>query len=304
MEIIALARTTEAASWSVSQTKKLLRETVLRMKTDIFSLHGRVVVITGAAGLLGRRHADAVAALGGVPVLIDIDLTRTQEAARQIEETHGTSCGAYAVNITSESDIEANCHEILKQFGRIDALVNNAANNPKVETKDGRNFSRLENFPLPVWEADLAVGLTGAFLCAKHYGAAIAENLNGGVILNISSDLGLISPDQRLYRQRGLAEDQQPVKPVTYSVVKSGLIGLTRYLATYWPHNIRCNALCPGGVEAGQPAEFLKEIAARIPMARMARADEYQAALVFMLSDASSYMNGAIIPIDGGRSVW
>lgn len=275
-----------------------------KMQTDIFSLHGRVVVITGAAGLLGRRHADAVAAFGGVPVLLDIDLTRTQEAARQIEETHGISCGAYAVNITLESDIEANCREILKQFGRIDALVNNAANNPKMETKDGRNFSRLENFSLPIWDADLAVGLTGAFLCAKHYGAAIAENPNGGVILNISSDLGLIAPDQRLYRQPALPEEQQPVKPVTYSVVKAGLIGLTRYLATYWPNNIRCNALCPGGVEAGQPAVFLKEIAARIPMARMARTDEYQAALVFMLSDASSYMNGAIIPMDGGRSVW
>jgi len=148
------------------------------MKTDIFNLQDRVMVITGAAGLLGRRHADAVAAFGGVPVLLDLDLARTREVARQIEQEHGTTCGSYAVNITQESDIEANCREILEQFGRIDALVNNAANNPKVETKDGRNFSRLENFPLAVWEADLAVGLTGAFLCAKHYGAAMACNPN------------------------------------------------------------------------------------------------------------------------------
>jgi len=274
------------------------------MKTDIFNLQDRVMVITGAAGLLGRRHADAVAAFGGVPVLLDLDLARTREVARQIEQEHGTTCGSYAVNITQESDIEANCREILEQFGRIDALVNNAANNPKVETKDGRNFSRLENFPLAVWEADLAVGLTGAFLCAKHYGAAMACNPNGGVILNISSDLGLIAPDQRLYRRPGLPEEQQPVKPVTYSVVKTGLIGLTRYLATYWPQTIRCNALCPGGVEAGQPADFLKKLHARIPMNRMAQPDEYQAVLVFLLSDASKYMNGAVIPMEGGRCVW
>ena len=124
------------------------------------------------------------------------------------------------------------------------------------------------------------------------------------MFLNISSDLGVIAPDQRLYRQPGILEQQQPVKPVTYSVVKTGLIGLTRYLSTYWPTKVRCNALCPGGVEAGQPEEFLKELQTRIPLGRMARVDEYQGAIVFLLSDASDYMNGAVIPMEGGRSVW
>ena len=157
---------------------------------------------------------------------------------------------------------------------------------------------------MEAWQADLAVGLTGAFLCAKHYGSAISQNPKGGVILNIASDLGLIAPDQRLYRQPGLPEEHQPVKPVTYSVVKTGLIGLTRYLATYWPTKVRCNALCPGGVEAGQPEKFFKELHARIPMGRMASVDEYQGAIVFLLSDATAYMNGAVIPMEGGRSVW
>jgi NAD(P)-dependent dehydrogenase (short-subunit alcohol dehydrogenase family) len=184
-------------------------------------------------------------------------------------------------------------------------LVNNAANNPKVESDEEKNFSRLENFQLDSWDQDLLVGLTGAYFCSKHYGTQIAKNSYGGVIINISSDLGLISPDQRLYRKEGVKEDCQSVKPITYSVVKTGLIGLTRYLSTYWADkNIRCNAMCPGGVENGQPEDFLKEVNARIPMGRMANADEYQGTLLWMLSDASSYLNGAIIPIEGGRTAW
>ena len=176
--------------------------------------------------------------------------------------------------------------------------MNNAANNHKVENQGGKNF------PLEVWHADVAVGLTGSFLCAKHYGSAISNNPDGGVIFNISSDLVLIAPDQRLYRRQGLPEDQQPVKPVTYSVVKTGLIGLTRYLATYWPDRVRCNALCPGGVVAGQSDDFLMEVSARIPMGRLAKANEYQGALLFLLSDSSAYLNGAILPMDGGRVAW
>ena len=159
--------------------------------------------------------------------------------------------------------------EIFEEEGRIDGLVNNAANNPKVESKSNKNFSRMENFLLDVWNQDIAVGLTGAFLCSKHYGYEISKNPEGGSIVNISSDLGLIAPDQRLYAKQGLTEENQPVKPVTYSVVKTGLIGLTRYLATYWAEkNVRCNAMCPGGVEDGQTENFIKEVSSHIPMNR------------------------------------
>jgi NAD(P)-dependent dehydrogenase (short-subunit alcohol dehydrogenase family) len=189
----------------------------------------------------------------------------------------------------------------LERFGHIDGLINNAANNPKVEVSGGE-FSRLENFSLTHWDKDIAVGLTGAFLCAKHYGYAIS--MQGGSIVNISSDLGLIGPDQRLYRKPGLSAEEQPVKPVTYSVIKTALIGLTRYIATYWADKgVRCNAICPGGVENNQNPEFLKELCSRIPLGRMARPDEYEGIVLFLLSEASSYMTGSVIAVDGGRTV-
>ncbi len=272
---------------------------------NLFSLQDKVIVITGAAGLLGRQHAEAVAGAGGIPVLLDLHAAPVDAMAADLKKRFSVAASGWRVDITDEAAVAANCAALLAQYGRIDGLVNNAANNPKVEDVAGRNFSRLENFPLDVWQDDLAVGLTGAFLCAKHYGSSIAQNPAGGSIVNISSDLGLIAPDQRLYRKPGLPADQQPVKPVTYSVAKSGLIGLTRYLATYWAdRNVRCNALCPGGIENNQDTAFLREVCSRIPMERMARADEYRGSLLFLLSAASSYVNGAVIAADGGRSAW
>lgn len=273
------------------------------MTSPHFPLQNRPVVITGAAGLLGRQHAEVVARAGGAPILLDLDQETVESMARELQKRYGVPVAGYAVDITREEQIQANCAAVLDRFGHIEGLVNNAANNPKVEGDGSKNFSRLENFPMLSWDADIAVGLTGAFLCAKHYGHAIARQ--GGSIVNISSDLAIIGPDQRLYRKPGLPDDQQPVKPVTYSVVKSGLIGLTRYLATYWANQgVRCNALCPGGVENGQDPVFLEEVCTRIPMGRLARPDEYQGVLLFLLSDASSYMNGAIVCVDGGRTAW
>lgn len=207
-------------------------------------------------------------------------------------------------DITQPAEVENALVQLRAELGRIDILINNAANNPKVEANAKTQFSRLENFPLEMWETDLAVGLTGAFLCSKIFGAEMAR-CGRGVILNIASDLALISPDQRLYRVEGVREEQQPVKPVTYSVIKSGLIGLTRYLATYWAdRGVRVNAISPGGVYTTQPEEFTARLAELIPLGRMARADEYQAAIVFLCSDASSYMTGSNLVIDGGRTCW
>jgi NAD(P)-dependent dehydrogenase (short-subunit alcohol dehydrogenase family) len=275
------------------------------MLEKLFRLDNKIIVITGATGLLGKKHAEAVACYGGTPILLDLSQQAVSDLANELNEKYKVNSVGFAIDITDEQAIEGNVKQIIDQFGKIDGLVNNAANNPKVEDSKKMNFSRLENFPLNIWNDDISVGLTGSFLCAKHYGYKISQNPNGGSIVNISSDLGLIAPDQRLYTQQGLAEGQQPVKPVTYSVIKSGMIGLTHYLSTYWiKKNVRCNAICPGGVENGQPEDFLYRVSSRIPMNRLAYADEYQGTLLWMLSDASSYLNGAIVPVDGGRTAW
>ena len=272
---------------------------------NLFRLNGKVVVITGATGLLGRKHAQAIACYGATPILLDLSQQAVDDLASELNKKYKVNALGFAVDITDEKSIKENAEWVFNKFGKIDSLINNAANNPKVEDSEKVNFSRLENFPLDIWYDDIAVGLTGAFLCAKYYGSKIVQSPNGGTIVNIASDLGLIAPDQRLYKQNNVPEGLQNVKPVTYSVVKSGLIGLTRYLATYWSEkNVRCNAMCPGGVENGQPDEFLQEVSQRIPMGRLAQSDEYQSTLLWMLSDASSYLNGAIIPVDGGRTTW
>jgi len=272
----------------------------------LFSLTGKVIVITGGSGFLGQKHAEAVAKYGATPVLLDIESKSVSQAADRITAEYGANTLGLVTDITREELVKSTCHRVIDEFGKVDVLINNAANNPKVDS-EGRigNSSRLEDFELDLWNADLAVGLTGAFLCAKYFGAAIAKNPFGGAIINISSDLGVIAPDQRLYRKEGIPDNQQPVKPVTYSVVKTGLIGLTRYLATYWAEkNVRCNALCPGGVKNDQDEAFLDSVQSLIPLGRMANRNEYMGAIVFMCSDSASYLNGAILSMDGGRSVW
>ena len=272
---------------------------------NLFSLSGKIVVITGAVGLLGEKHAEAVAAYGGTPVLLDLSQTAVDLLAEKLNKQYRVNAVGFSVDITDEDQVRITSNEVCKKFGKVDGLVNNAANNPKVEATSEKNFSRLENFPLDMWEQDIAVGLTGSYLCTKYFGFLISQNKDGGSIVNISSDLGVMAPDQRLYEEEGVERDQQNVKPVTYSVVKSGMIGLTKYIATYWADkNVRCNAMCPGGIENGQPENFLNKVHSRIPMNRLAQPNEYQGTLLWMLSDASSYLNGAVISVDGGRTTW
>lgn len=276
-----------------------------RSVKSMFDLAGRVAIVTGGAGLLGTRHAAALAEYGAIPVLLDIGAARTEAAAKAISDTHRVKALGLAADITDASALMEVKARLLEEFGRIDILINNAANNPKMEGGGlAGEWTRLENFPLKIWNDDIAVGLTGAMLCCQVFGTEMAK-AGRGTILNIASDLGAIGPDQRLYRKNGLAEDAQPVKPVTYSVVKSGLIGLTRYLATYWAdRGVRANALLPGGVENSQDPAFIAKLTNLIPMGRMASADEYKAAVLFLVSDASSYMTGAMLSVDGGRTAW
>ncbi|MFP5422628.1 MAG: SDR family oxidoreductase [Gammaproteobacteria bacterium] len=271
---------------------------------SLFRLDGRVAVITGGAGLLGYQHAATIAGLGGIPVLLDINAEALAANAARLAEETGCQAPSYVVDITELQALETVGQQLLAEYGRVDILINNAVRNPKVESAGDKDFSRLEHFPWEQWQLDLNVGLGGAFNCAKIFGTQMARQ-GRGVIVNIASDLGVIAPDQRLYRVDGREAEQQPVKPVTYSVVKHGLIGLTKYLATYWcEQGVRCNALSPGGVYAGQNDVFVSKLTQLIPLGRMAEADEYRGAIAFLCSDASTYMNGANLVMDGGRSTW
>ncbi len=259
------------------------------MKTlDKFKLNKQVCIITGGEGLLGKKHGEAIKDAGGIPISLDI-----------------AGKPDFKVDIRNKKALEKVKEKILKRYQCIDVLINNAANNPKMENaKEQKNWTRFENFPEDVWQDDLDVGLKGAFLCSQVFGDYMAKNKKG-VILNISSDLGLIAPDQRIYRKEGLKEEEQMVKPVTYSVVKHGLIGLTKYLATYWAEkNIRVNAVCFGGVYNQQDEKFIKKLTNLIPLGRMANQDEYKAVILFLISDASSYMTGSTLIIEGGRTCW
>lgn len=269
-----------------------------------YGINGQVAVITGGAGLLGSHHARAIASGGGIPVLVDIDLAAAERVAGEIRDSFPVAAHAYQVDITDPAAVEAFAEQLIQELGRIDVLINNAANNPKMEAADSKDFTRLENFSIEQWDRDIAVGLTGAFLCGRVIGEIMAQ-AGQGVILNVASDLSVIAPDQRLYSESGHSPGQQTVKPVTYSVIKTGLIGLTRYFSTYWAdQGVRANAISPGGVYAGQPEEFVTRLSSLIPLGRMAREDEYEAAVLFLCSDASSYMTGQNMVMDGGRSVW
>lgn len=272
-----------------------------------FYIRNKTVIITGGAGLLGRKHAEAVIEGKGVPILIDISEFSIKSTVKELKGIYGqtSSIEGYVADITKREEIEYIAAEVSGKYGHIDILINNAANNPKVEgNSDNMKAIQFENFPLQMWMDDLSVGLTGAYICAQVFGSVMARK-KSGVILNISSDLGIVAPDQRIYRREGSAEDEQNIKPVTYSVIKHGLIGLTKYLATYYADKgVRANTLCPSGVYNGQNKEFLDKLTNLIPMGRMADIEEYKSTILYLISDASSYMTGSTVIVDGGRTCW
>lgn len=275
--------------------------------TRRFDISGRVCIVTGGGGLIGLKHAEAITEGGGIPVLLDIIQAGMDRNIKTLKEEYGDDI-KYETIVTDITDREALSKvrdELLEKYGHIDVLINNAANNPKVEG-GSKNLGamRFTNFPVDIWNQDLAVGLTGAMLCAQVFGE-VMEKQKKGVVLNISSDYGLIAPDQRIYRKEGLPEEQQTVKPVSYSVVKHGIIGLTKYLAIYWAEKgIRVNTLCPASLSNGQDEEFVNKISNLIPLGRMSDPDEYVCTILYMISDAATYMTGSTVVCDGGRTSW
>jgi len=269
-----------------------------------FKLDGQVIIVTGGAGLLGKQYSNAIAESGGIPIIADINADSAVKTAKEIAaKTGGQTLGSH-VDVTDKKSINALVKKTLKRFGRIDGLVNNAGLDPKFENLNANEHTNsFEDYPLDLWNKSMAVNLTGMFLCAQAVAPAMISQ-NKGSIVNISSTYGLVGPDQRLY-QKTNPKAKTSYKPVTYSVSKSAVLGLTRYLAAYWAgKNIRVNTLTPGGVYNNHEDEFVKRYSYRTTLGRMAKKYEYNAAVVFLLSDAASYMTGANLVIDGGWTAW
>ena len=275
-----------------------------------FDLKGKYALITGAGGLLGYEHASALLEINSNVILTDISndilVINKNKLIKQFPSLNKGQILCYSMDVTSIKSIQEVCDNLKSHEIFIDILINNAAVDHKVgENKSIEITNEFEEFSLEKWNKEISVGLTGAFQCAKVFGKSMIKANRSGVVLNIASDLSVIAPDQRIYKVESKSNDKQFFKPVTYSVIKTGLVGLTRYLSTYWADkNIRTNALSPGGVFNNQNQEFVTKLTNLIPMNRMANIDEYRGAIQFLCSDASSYLNGQNIVIDGGRSVW
>ena len=269
---------------------------------DKFNLQGQAAVITGGAGLLGKEFCRTLAQAGARVVVADLNGAAAAQVAEDIQREGGQAVGV-AVDVTSLESTQAMTAACLKAFGRLDVLVCSAALDPKVEPGSNvRGGGAFEDYPLDQWKAALDVNLTGLFLCAQAASKPMLAQDHGSMIF-ICSTYGLAGPDQRIYRKPGQSE--QPYKPVYYSVTKAGVLGLVRYLATYYAgKNIRANGLTPGCVLNNHDETFVQNYSARAVMGRMANKDEMNGALLFLASEASSYMTGSNVVVDGGWTAW
>jgi NAD(P)-dependent dehydrogenase (short-subunit alcohol dehydrogenase family) len=267
-----------------------------------YDLNGRVAIVTGGAGLLGEGYCRTLAAAGANVVIADVEAKVAEELAQKLLREIGIDAVGIHTDVSNPESVHHMIEEVLKRFNRIDILVNNAALDPKFDADHaGGHSNRFEDFPFDAWQEALDVNVTGMFLCAQAVSVPMLE-ANRGVIVNVSSTYGLVGPDQRLYQREGQVPQ---FKPVTYTVAKAAVLGLTRYLATYFANTgIRVNTLTPGGVFAGHDDEFVQRYSAKTVMGRMADADEMSSALLFLVSDASSYMTGANLVVDGGWTAW
>jgi len=267
-----------------------------------FDLSNKTALITGGGGLLGPKHAEAIVEFGGNVILCDIDEQTVKAKTEELNQKFNRNCASYfVVDVCDKVSIE----NMVNKIDKIDILINNAAKDPKVK-KDGSisNETRFENMSVEYWKDGLDAIINGTFICSQIVCNKML-NTGGGSVINIASDLSVIAPDQRIYRKPGLEETQQPVKPITYSAAKYAVVGMTKYLAVYFAtRGIRVNCLSPTGVFNDHPEEFVEKLSNIIPMGRMANINEYKAAIVFLASNASSYMTGHNLVIDGGKTIW
>ncbi len=262
----------------------------------LFDLSGKVAVVTGGAGILGAHFCEGLAAFGAHVVVVDREKAKAEALAAQLPG----KARAIAIDITEEDQVAAMVKEVHKTYGRIDILHNNAATKPK---QLERFFDPVKDFDMKVWDEVMRVNLNAMFLVARHVGEYMVEQGRGSII-QTASIYGVVAPDQRIYAGSEY-EGHEINTPAVYSASKAGVIGLTKYLAAYWADKgVRVNALTPGGVESGQNAAFKKNYSTRVPMGRMGKAEEMVGALIFLASDASSYLTGQNLIVDGGLTAW
>ncbi len=268
------------------------------------TLAKKTALITGAGGLLGPQHGIGLSSAGAKVILTDIDEEGLERSKKKILDFNKNAIvETYILDITNLESVENFENTYVKKNKYIDILINNAAINPKMKEKTDGVTGKIEDYDLDLWNKEIEVGITGAFICSRVFGSRMAD-MGQGAIINISSDLAIRAPDQRVYSPTLSFEDIESYKPLGYSVVKTALLGMTRYLAEYWGHkNVRVNALLPGGVFNNQPQQLVDNVKNRTLLGRWANVDEYQDAIVFLASDASAYMTGQSIIMDGGRSV-
>lgn len=266
-----------------------------------FDLSKKVALVTGGTGFLGRHFCAGLASAGANVVVVDLDAAGVSAFAGELQAKHGRECLGIACDVADPAAVDRMIGTATSTFGRLDVVHSNAAT--KTDNLDAF-FAPLESYSLDTWRAVMAVNLDGMFLVTRAAGCAMARGGQAGSIILTSSIYGVVAPDARIYHGSHYL-GREINTPAVYAASKAGVIGLARHLATYWsPHGIRVNVLTPGGVESGQNETFVRQYGERVPLRRMARADEMVGALMFLASDASSYVTGQNIIVDGGLTAW
>ena len=269
--------------------------------SKLFDVKNRNIVITGSSGLLGSQYANTLSEAGANVILVDLESKKNKKLENSLVKKYGNKAHSYTSDISNLQEVKKLSKNVLRDFKRIDGLINNAAFTSKGAKEESDNpYGSFENFPMKIWQKSIDINLTGVFFCSQAFGKIMAKQ-GKGVIVNIASNYGLVGADQRIYGKSGLN------LPISYAATKGAVVNMTRYLAAYWNgKGIRVNTLSPGGVldTTYQDKKFIKKYSERTILGRMAKKDEYNGAILFLISDASSYMTGANLIVDGGWTAW